>query len=293
MSDVRIVSQTPCECCGGIGPTDCIDMQAKGGTACLCGYPNWVDTSPPSMYKTLTWGGGGSGCLYSVGGDDCPPDKLINNLSFSAHFDWQGQVHTDANCESSEVTPTGVARYYVNDDCSKGAFDQLFLNILAKPAGNWDRVDTPTVRADNGTGCNGTGANTIGSFTVTLSDEATEGEAIARVMAGADWYSDYGSIWGQRDPDPFSGTCFPYREGRYYVYKSGLLPNTAYRVTVKVRNRPANQTGGYGDFSDYSTNVVEATTDGSGFFLDGPHDLPLVQGYQFIAASDCHFTKVT
>lgn len=117
----------------------------------------------------------------------------------------------------------------------------------------------------------------------TLSNEDTEANAIARLMAGA------AGTWTSWTPtgDGTGGTCLPgtcclarweeretgfdfaYQDAEWRVQRTGLTPSTTYTLKVELWRRPF----GTGSFALYGVQYFTAMTDGAGDLdADGPVD---------------------
>lgn len=136
-----------------------------------------------------------------------------------------------------------------------------------------------------------------GELTEELSDEDTEADAIARLLASDDGAWSSWRVVG----DGTGGTCvnpacctalieargdsasFLYQESQWRVTKGGLTPSAAYEAHVAIWRR---EYGSLGPYIKYATMIVPGTANGSGNIqIDGT--VPNDAGYETYAAAAC------
>lgn len=296
MSDVVITGHADaCVCCGNLQAAT-LSCRIRGGTATLCGYSEYSGyaSTPPKKYRRKTY----SGVITSTARSGCGTGTLIycDETTYSGY-----RLYDLSNCATSL---TALQQYRTSDcfpnTCALGSITNF------TPPEDWSNFAgvtstfSATVWSQDGNGnCYATAACSAGfgiadgTRTQTLSDEDTNDDAIARLLAGS------GGTWGSwivqgatgctgsppscclaRYQERTSGFSFIYQESQFRVTASGLDPSTSYNARVEIYRR----TYGSGSYALYQTMIVSDTTDGSGnFSADG--DVPNDEGFESYAAN--------
>jgi hypothetical protein len=273
-------------CAGGTILPVGMSCRTRGGTASLCGFDEYIASSPPKKYRTLTLSGQILGRGYF--------DGACANLNCYATDTFTGSCfYNQATCvltQNGTRTRTGT--------CPTGTYSQC--NIGSPYYGDTE-VLTPTTR----TFVSDLACHVIpgGSFLrpsqptafETLSDEDTETDAIARLLAGAGGTWSGWTVTG----DGSGGTCLPascclsryqqrivgfsfiYQEAQFQINQTGLLANTVYNVSIDLWRRSY----GVGSFAFWKTIIVNGTTDNIGTLLIDQQDVPIDVGFETYAAT--------
>lgn len=312
-------TELPCICCA-----ERINIKRscrnRGGTASLCGTPEWTSPStPPKKYLTR-----------SVVGDVCvlgwsaPPDVCSGNCGNVSRRTWSGECETDpTNCTETnsfellqgvQVVPTCDCSAVVQTVAPQPACDLVPPGgvIFTTAAGgtgnytdianqiNWTRTYAGNCEGPLGVcpGINCSMRQTIGSMTLALADEDTDENAIARLLAGD------GGIWSDWTlvGDGTGDTCLPwvccladwqsrttgfdidYHEAqvRLVNYPLSLEGLTAYEIKVDIYRRVQ---GSSGTFLLYQTLTYPETTDIDGDFPAFDIDVPNDEGFETYAGA--------
>ena len=285
---------------GGAVNLDCCTFQCRTKGGEKCGFPEFTSpSSPPKFYRTATVAGTASICSYGL---DCTPEQFISSqklvLSGACKLD-----PVTASCENGVLTHE--ATYTTSDgSISCGSYEgdttgdfcsltgfigfDFTLDFLTAVAGAAPLLTgsisskTPTVwtLTANEPICD----SAVGEVTCTLSDEDTATDVEARVDA-AD-YGDWGEADNCRSAWAFSDDANEYTLAQWRVKKALLIPLTEYQVTIEMWR----SVYGADTFALYSTVVATETTDVDGNFVVSG-DIPVADGYETVARTDCKITK--
>ena len=195
----------------------------KGGTAFLCGFDEWIASTPPKAYKTATEY---YSCYYR---DECT--SIYQGVS---------------------------TRTIINDICTitDGVYD--YCNGVSGPVQwSWNAVDvrisdTPTIRTI--TNCcyvNGYGI-------IILSEEDTELDAIARLMNSTSW-----SAWQTDPIYPYYQSRTDSIYFRYFAVKTKSItlpdkynPSFTYKYSITLQRRAYGSSDPWVDAETMQTNVT-------------------------------------
>lgn len=284
-SSIAFTTGTACLCCGTavLG----LECRTRGGYANNCGTGEFDGfcSTPPKFYKTSTYSGEIDFCLYDACGGTVvgvwkvtwsgalvytPTSTDCGTPSDTFAEDWFGNSAT--TCADAATTPQ-----------SSTSFCGTYTDIAS---GTQKYIRGDTICCDNGPGSRSTVAT--GYLLQELTDEDTEADAIARLLAGAGgtwsaWGPGSGGICalsryelrtcGGFPPSPPSPT-FQYQEAQFKYAATGLLPSTGYTLTLDVYQ----SVFGMGSYSNIGTISAGFTTDGSGNkTITG--NVPITEGY--------------
>ena len=303
-------TSTCCDCSQFTG-CDCGDLEVplqcrtKGGEAELCGFPEYTSPSvPPKKYRTLTPSGEFYLCYYqfpnctgiqspteSYDFNDAPPIVFStttcsrNNPLYTRYI----KTGNPAGC-SYEEAGTALTDGLVPDG-TEGDAEEAFTG------GTRNRTPTTFTEAYDGVTClpGGTGNGLVrhGSYTLTLSDEDTEIDAIGRLLAGAEWtdWTLVGTGMGGTCTNPacclakyeerIAGFTFDYQAAEFRVRRDGLPPGESFIAEVDIYRRIA---GSSDSWVLFQTLEVSGTVDGFGLF-EVEQPVPNEQGFESYAAS--------
>lgn len=242
-------SEAPCKCCVGEGDVS-LTCRTKGGLAALCGHAEFASPStPPLLYHTLTANGTNVSANYTDSGCTVPAVPSGNSCTHA------GSVVYDADdCSvvtSGGFTCTGGQSGGVTTDLGSS---NCFITVSKTP--------TTQSAAPTGFCCPDGGIfskQVTFGLILTLSDEDTEEQAIARLLASVDW-SDYGANCAAGWEPRTIATTFLYQEAEFKVDMSSLTPGGNYLLKLKVYR----SVWGMGDFVLLYTLIYPVTADGSG-----------------------------
>lgn len=289
MPVVTIKSTTPgpCACCGIGGVT--MFCRTRGGTASLVGCSEFVSPStPPKKYRLSQQSGSTQTNYYTPSDSSCstPPSGNTNcSYSGSTQYNAMTGVPTDSggvNCGSGLI-PGG-------SQCISCPASSCIHTFSCSP--------TTIERQVNGNCCFDTSSGVYikksgDSLTWTLSDEDTDDDAVARLLAGG------GGTWSgyTQTGDGSSGTCVPasccranyqqrtgfsfgYQESQFKLVMTLLDPSTNYVVNVEVYRRLS---GSSDPWALLLVSPFGFTSDGSGNFTITDQDVPNLEGYETFA----------
>ncbi len=258
-----------------------VEGRYKGGSAILCGWPEYTSISvPPKRYKVKTLSGIRNFLHYPNGTCSGPPDcTVVDTYSGDCTY------LPDSGCS---VSTGGQFIRTVTALCGAipGTFSTCSAGTPVVPAGD-SEVLTRLTRALANNGFCGedggqSGNRTISNPTETISSEDTEADAIVRLLASTTF-----SAWStivikgglvSEYEARVTGTSQVYQFAQWRVTGTGLTPSTLYNGSATIYRRL------YGSSDPWvfvSTQVLSGTTDGSGNFADGPFDLPNARGYEY------------
>lgn len=266
----------PCDCdcadqtdaCTCDSVTAALDCSNRGGSTCLIGFAPFAAPFN-KRYRRLTKGG-----IYveNIFGGACPPDGgfLGQNV-----YQLRGSCGYDRVTGDFSTNATLKVRLYTgftseDSDCSSS------LNFGGCAGATTTHTSKVGFLVD--TLCFGTGPIygqcVSDNQTVSLSEEDTEGDAIDRLLRGANWSgrapaSSCGSIWTELN----SSLCFTYILGRFGVTASGMRPDHAYTLTLDIYQRSVG-VGVYRYIGQLSTTVF---SDAKGK-LDYVGEVPISKG---------------
>jgi hypothetical protein len=273
------------ECSGIVSVGGGLQCRSKGGTAQLCGRPEYTDPStPPRMYRRQEWNGDLLSCRYeqpacSTPHPDFGPSKanyegvqifdaadceLVNDAWRDGYSGGPGQCASASTLGShtslSAIVPTNLS----NGGLTVGRISTTRTQIKWGPSGAQACFEFF-----------GSYLSISGSVTVALSEEDTEEDAIDRALAATeDWETgtcaDHSSIREVRT----SGFSFTYRKGQTrVVISAGLISGRSYEARVKIYQRVLGSGGG---FTDSGGDLVAVfTADGVGYtspWMDLPNE---------------------
>ncbi len=271
-----VTTSTVCGCCEPpAGPCfpGAFSCRTKGGVATLCGYSEWTGHAsiPPKKYKKVAIGGGyvfqqktSNTCLVSGGPD------IACNWSGSCEYTLPGCAQTIAgiqNCGAGNTPNCGN----LGGDFQPGSPDTLTTATLVQA------IVTGICRNNGITWGRYTAANQFAQ----LSDEDTDGDAIARMMAAAIWTAFGGTVadctakWQTRT----DGFTIAYQECEWQIFVSGLAPDTGFAVEMNYFRRVF----GSGAFELFQTDTVYGYSDGGGALLI-TGSVPNEEGFETYAA---------
>lgn len=274
-------------CVGACEPAT-LFCRFRGGVATLCGFDEFIVSTPPLKYRTLQQGGQ----YHAIGYDNSLCTILASE---TATCTWTGSCYYDAltcaftqagfqNCGGGNLINCGN----LGGDFQPGS-DQTTTTstrVQAKVTGDClpNTVFSAYVKYD------------VANQFAQLSDEDTEADAITRLFNGP---SGIWSAWAQIG-DGSGGTClnldcclaryqqrtafsFSYQEAEWRVVKNGLTPSGHYQVQVEIWRRIE----GSGDpFVLFQTLIAAGTADGSGTLqVDGV--VTNDPGYESYAKTGC------
>lgn len=280
-------TENACACCATRIPVKMLCRQ-RGGGASIIGCPEFVSPSmPPKAYRRSQLSGSRQSTSYT-------------DVDCSIRSDFPVVTCTYAGWGQYDAA-TGLFSFGGDNECngsvtSTGAGCTPFASACLDSASTTQTTNTTT---STGACCLAAGLHlksTGGSLVNTLSEEDTEADAIARLLAGA------GGAWGawNETGDGSHGTCLPqdcckaqwqvrttstftfaYNEDQFRCvdYPGTLLPSTNYTVKVEIWRRP----GGVGPFVLYQTLEFSISTDGSGDFAQFDGDVPNARGFESAA----------
>ena len=254
-----------------------LETRRRGGVASLCGYDTFIPINPgPQKKFRKKVSAGGFRYCYS---NNPLPNPCIgpNNGSSGVDYGSEGCTINVATCaETNDQTdvfydgdnnPCGnyVPEAPVPAGCGTNGADcghAVTLGVLVKTVlGTF-----PTCCFDVPSGIYRT---TSGSATETLSNEDTELDAIARLLAGAPW-SGYApcaaagcATANYQARASASGFSFEYDETQYHITASGLTPGRAVCGQVDVY-RALYPSTGVGAYVLFGQIQAVGTVDGAG-----------------------------
>ncbi len=277
MGSVTVTITTPgCTCC-----TPCVlgtlSCRTRGGTATLCGFSELTSpTTPPRKYRkctndqstTITCSGacGGSGSFTCT---DSP------NPTYP-------QYNKDTCGFTGGVRLQCTDGFGYDTDC----YDRFSPGCNIRFTTTQTSI-TPFLTSGDaccgGTGC-GNGLATSVSGSITISDEDTEADALARLMAGSggtwsSWSAGSSTTCLAQYQQRTTGFSFQYQEAQWRITASGLTPGKTYDTPIQYWRR----TYGSGSYTLYSSVTASGAADGSGN-LDIEGDVPNAIGYETYAA---------
>ena len=276
-------------------PVECSYIQA---TAALCGFPEFVASTPPEKYLRVTATGIITTTHYypvETQGECDGPVLYSELMTFGGSCVYNG-ASTPADC----AVPDGDLYRILTDSEGEETNQSLgctpdipgFIDTLAV-----DVVLTATQKKMTGTAdCHENIGNyavtdrMTGEATSTLSEKDTEANAVARYKVAGTW-SDFAPLdlsscvaaYQQR-----TGFSFFHREVKWRVRRVFLKPSTAYTVAMKIERRAY---GTSDPFVLYATQTEAGTTDASGF-LSVEQLIPNDPGFESIAVDPAVVTEV-
>lgn len=274
-------STDPC-CCP---PPSCsLFWQVKGGTATLCGFSEFTTpSSPPKKYRkntangtaTAIFTGGATGCS---GGTPC------------------GWTDTFSGTQAYDKTTCGVTGDTIGTrvgSCGNNtSASTVNLCDFYGPVGMSCSPARLLLTMTNDGACHTVGSDSVqyssANATMTLSDEDTEDDAIARANAGiGSWTpctpfseSDCSGFKVLRGAGTFS---MSYRSAQVQYQASGTIQGALYETTINLQRRLQ---GTSNPFLDFATITDEFTGPSGSTYLSAWFDIPTQSGYE-VAANVC------
>ena len=265
--------------------------RTRGGTATLVGkneFDGFVTTSAPKRFRRVDVSGGGSSDVYSA--SDCATYTGNVATAFSGNYTWNALTGATTNATVAQPYVDGVAGTPTTVSITQ-------TSPIDTPVCDFDRVYTQKSRTviGNQDCCPSTGSNYVkssGTWRQVLSDEDTEEDAIARVIAGLiasppsadpDGWSDFGlcngdgtlpcctSEWALR-PSSYS---FDYNEAEFQINATGLNAAGFSVVVVKIKRVDLSTM----EEEDAEEQVFETYADGGGE-ISFEVLLPVARGFQ-------------
>lgn len=288
---------TPCPCCSLPNTLQC---RVRGGTAELCGHSEFPNATggvsvPPKKYRTKTASGTLEDCAYSTssctgsqsGAKYVYSGSCTYNISTCAATNTLNykEYNNAGTCPASTLSSDTAQLCSWGDSTSPSSTSCLMDVTVTKT-----RVD----RTGTGTCCSSGSSSTVrtGSMYWELTDEDTEADAIARLLAGA------GGTWGAwtasgatgctgtppscclaKYESRTSGFTFEYYESEARVVATGLTPSTNYNIKIELYRRAY----GSGTYEWYQTASTSAMSDGSGNLTSSGVTVTNTKGYETYA----------
>lgn len=271
----------PC-CCIVPGGLQC---RSKGGTASLCGFSEYVPSTPPKKYRSKTLSGVLNAVVYTKG------TGCTGGVAGSFTVTWSGSCTYDAS--TCALTNNG---HLVVAIAGGPTTDTPTCDGYADGCGvSVTQSSTSRSASSLGGCCSGASTDEVhsGSGTETLSDEDTEGAAIDRLMASVDWtgFTLIGTGPGTCEPNSCCKTVWSERTvGFSFAYAKAeakatwgpgtLRPGWPHTVFVDLYTRPV------GGSAWTHTEVLEYPMTPSGFG-DGSLDfeVPTDRGFEHYVAN--------
>jgi len=260
-----------CDC----GPIACsVECQWQAGTATLCGYPEYVPSSPPKKYRKRTLSGIMVGNSWNSAG--CSSLNCTSNYTFSGICSYDKT--TCALTQNGQRVETGTCP-------GNGTYPQC---DIGNPFANDVLVVTPTTRNfSNGGACYQlTGSQWFSrpsspTAQEALSDEDTEDDAIARLGLG--WGGcptgciTCTSFRPLRTPGVFS---FSFRKVQARANLNGMTPGNSYTVTFKLMFRPYGTGIPWAFYGTVTVGFTATLVTGTTSWVD----VPAVDGYEILVS---------
>lgn len=265
-----------------------VEGRRKGGVATMCGYSEYISSSPPKKYLVRTLSGAVDSIFYPLPSCSGPPNcHVVDTYSGTCSYDPStGCIEANTGGKITRTIPIGpcfapgvfprceIAGYSFGQHGEPNIFDE-------------HTVITATTKTISGAHlCYTDGPASITRTdqprAETLSSEDTEAAAIARLMASSS-YSAWATLAARGDikseyENRTSTFSITYWYAQWRVSATGLTPATIYNGSATIFRR----IWGSSDPWDFvSTQGISGTTDGSGNFADGPFDLPETPGYEY------------
>lgn len=269
-----------CPCCE-VTPMG-LECRTRGGFAMYCGFPGF-DFGSSTFYRTLTLSGGWSVNIYTTAAGCTGDIDCIIAGSYSGVCSYNvdtcdrtdaGQLainvsgdHPEDCCDNATVPTCDLINY----NCGgitvppDSAIELVTMSDTVKQ----QSIITPCVM--------GFIETTAATGTITLSDQDTAADAIARLIAMSSW-----SSWADPSPGfctssweiPTFGPGFNYTEAQFRYTATGLTPSMMYTLTLDVYQSV------YGMMSYTMIGTISSSfmTDSMGnATITG--DVPITQGY--------------
>lgn len=258
-----------CDTC--VPPVIDFTCRIKGGTVSLCGFNEYTSpSSPPKRYRTETANGSSATCVYHGAGCN-PPDFFESD-----EYAFVGSRGYDISCSYS----TSATQTFSQGFISCGTYENIEVTpwnggLIAFAPATFNTTRTLN-QITSTPGCHAQGVNSTnsnGTVESQLSDEDTDADVIARVIASP-WSAWFGGNctagWSIR----ISGYSFVYQEAEWRVEASGLIPSHNYDLTINIYRRP---TGGVYSLYDTVTTTHASSVSGT---IDVIDTVPNAQGYE-------------
>lgn len=264
-----------CDCCNGSSGSAGLQCSTRGGTAILCGFPEYASpSSPAKFYRKKAFSGVVQGQTYGdtlcidVGAGCLATDTYSGALQYSStdcSLSGAPQFVRTGDCPTNGIYSVTDISAFLGDtivltQTEKTMSNDLECHLFA--TGSFRRPSNPTVK-------------------LKLEDEDLDSDAITRLLGSSDW-SEYvntvqcGSVWGPR-----IGLTIPYIEARFRVLVGGLTSGVSYVLSIDVYRRPFDT----GDFTLYQTIEYpeQGVADDGTFTLDD--NVPIDQGYETLVTN--------
>ncbi len=303
---IQVTTATSCACCGTC-ITGTFECRTRGGTASLCGASEYTSPStPPKKYRTQTFSGTLDICTYQ-GSPPCTfaayHDRFIfsgalttnsstcisaaSPVTSSAGTNWAGSGPTPNTCSGISFS---IANIVSDNNASPNAPTDIGNSLITKigfnifQAANTAEVTyTATTFAwSSASICRGLNDIPSGAVTAVLTDEDTDSDAVARLLAGGGgtWsgWSAGSSTTCLAHYEQRTGFSFAYQESQWRVTASGLAPGQTYSTNIDIYRRPF----GSGSYVLYQSLMASDVADGAGN-LEITGDVPNDVGFETYA----------
>lgn len=265
-----------CDCEAGVDPCNCSDgctllYRDQTGVATLCGFGEFIVSSPPRYFRKKQILGQLYLKLWTR--SDCTGVSTDSKVTFAG----SNQYDRSTCVETKGLTATG--------DLGSNIVEDISSSTLPSSGANCVNVQTNLTNATRRVAFD----NGFGGFTcafgfdpqpdaavVTLSDEDTEEDAVARVpLAWGPW----GRGTGCSVITPRSGASLTFTRSQVRITAKGTPGSTVYKNVTYLR-----QIYGVGDLMEYRTDTVSISigSDGTGYI---DQDVPLANGYRTCVGS--------
>ena len=233
----------------------------RSGTATLCGFSEFVASTPAKKYRTITFSGNTLGCSYTSG--------TCTTFSSGGYSIYSGGRSFDA-ATCVEGSYTDRTSYNGLAGCAATGGSVFSTGQTGAgwdmPSGIIDTVKTATVWSQEGSGtCIGSDKRPTGNTrTQTLSAEDTDADAITRWLATSPAWSSFAAATLPDAEAPYTarttGFSFTYGEAELKINATGFP--AAYAFTARVVIAREHDTTAI--VTTVSTSDYALTADGSG-----------------------------
>lgn len=284
------------------------------GNVGICGFVEYVASTPPKAYTTETVNGEVTFCI-SIFRDICEEGAAYT----STIRDFSDTACSYTSGTPCYPTPPIVGAYIQSVGQASSPTDHSMpcgtIQTVSNPSGcRSDMFDDPlrttitathtTYRVQGNDICvpyglpGGLSSKILGDATAVLTNEYTEQDAINYGLGNSSWgaWSDTCRLCSGCQPcttglaqyqDRDNGYNFKYFSAEWAINRSGLLTGRTYDTSVLIYR----SLYGSGQFSLYQTLHLEGTTTTAGF-LGFTGTVPNDKGYETYATSDCIWSPV-
>ena len=273
-------------CCNGTANYINVDCRTIGGTASMCGFTEYTSPStPPKYYLIETLSGSDTICGWFNPDTTCSAAQpnVVTAHDFTGAITYNAAncsyVNTKSRATGTTGATSGTPCVHIATSGSTALGPGFFGFTVSVCAYSDITTQTRNDRTYDGVCCPvgapASGRTVTGTVSSQLSNEDTDANAIARLLASSN-YSAWANLSVPSCSSNYqarSSNSFTYQEAQYRANVSAANTH-AYTLMAELWRAPS----GFSNYALYSYQITPFTTNATGF-ASVIANVPVTQGY--------------